>query len=66
LSAGIFGPDGDVEVVYLTETKEQFQALADGEIDALSGAPLSLNSDVLERTTKQGYAFSQPFFYGAE
>lgn len=62
LSAAIFGPRGDVKLVDLTDSN-LFSVLADGDIDVLSNAPLSLATDVLEPTTGQGFTFSRPFFY---
>ena len=66
LSAGIFGPDREVELVNLTDSENYIEALANETLDALSNAPVGLRTDVLESTTGYGFAFSQPFYYSNE
>ena len=64
LSASIFnGTSENVVFVELPATQERFTALADEEVDVLSGGSVNLETDVLESLSGQGFSFSQPYFY---
>lgn len=60
---------GSVDQVDFIELKSEasgFIALAEGYVDVLAGGRWTLQNDVMEPATGQGYSFSQPYFYGAE
>lgn len=67
LGAALFG--GESELVEFVEIDGQdpitgYGLLANDEIDVLAGAVWTLQTDVKEPSTGQGYFFSQPYFYG--
>ncbi|CAB9521145.1 extracellular solute-binding protein [Seminavis robusta] len=65
LAASLFqGNTEAVEFVELDDDSYGYALLASGEIDVLAGATWSLQTDVKEPTTNQGYSFSIPYFYG--
>jgi len=65
VAASLLGGDADaVEFVVVESQNDGFVMLANGDIDVLPGATRTLENDVLEPTTKQGFTFSQPYFYG--
>ena len=65
LSAALFGGDTDsVLFVEVEEDSDGYALLASEEIDVLAGATWTLETDVKEPTTGQGYTFSPPYFYG--
>ncbi|CAB9523487.1 Putative amino-acid ABC transporter-binding protein YhdW [Seminavis robusta] len=67
LAAALFG--GDKTAVQFVEIEGQdaangYALLNDDDIDVLAGATWTLETDVKEPTTGQGYSFSLPYFYG--
>lgn len=56
--------DTAVEFVELTNATDSFVQLSSGSVDVVTGATLTLENDVREPTTGEGFAFSQPYFYG--
>jgi len=64
LSTSIFeGSTSNVVMVEIDSEAEGFQKLGSGEVDVLAGATWTLQNDVREPTTGQGFSFSQPYFY---
>ena len=67
LAASLFA--GDVKIdstLYLMQypsIEDAFVALANGEIDVLSGAVYNLENDVKQPTTNQGFAFGDIYYY---
>ena len=53
-----------LEYVLLWNLTDGFAKLLMGEVDAVAGYRMDLQSDVDESTTGKGYSFSQPYFYG--
>lgn len=53
-----------LEFVLLRNLTDGFAKLLAGEVDAIAGYRMDLQSDVNEATTGEGYSFSQPYFYG--
>ncbi|CAB9526977.1 extracellular solute-binding protein [Seminavis robusta] len=65
VSASLFSGDLDaVEFVEVEEDSDGYILLSAGTIDVLAGATWTLQNDVMEPNTQQGYTFSQPYFYG--
>ncbi|CAB9525236.1 extracellular solute-binding protein [Seminavis robusta] len=65
LAVGLFkGDDEAVEFVEVVDQSDGYALLASREIDVLTGATWTLQNDVKEPTTNQGYSFSIPYFYG--
>ncbi|CAB9531396.1 extracellular solute-binding protein [Seminavis robusta] len=65
VSASLFSGDVDaVEFVEVEEDSDGYMLLSAGTIDVLAGATWTLQNDVMEPNTQQGYTFSQPYFYG--
>jgi hypothetical protein len=65
LAASLFG--GDIDAVVFVEVEDVtdgYNLLASEEIDVLAGATWTLETDVREPTTGQGYSFSPAYFYG--
>ena len=66
LAAALFGGQSDAVVfVEVEEDADGYVLLASNEIDVLAGATWTLEADVREPTTEQGYSFSPPYFYGS-
>lgn len=64
LSASIFSnTSGTTVFVDLPASEERYSALANGDVDVLSGGSVNLVTDVLEPFSGQGFSFSQPYFY---
>lgn len=67
LAASLFS--GSVDLIELIEVRteaEGYSTLAAGAADVLAGARWTVQNQVMEPTTGQGYAFSQPYFYGPD
>ncbi|CAB9510546.1 extracellular solute-binding protein [Seminavis robusta] len=65
LAAGLFqGDEAAVEFVEVEDETDGYALLASNEIDILAGVTWTLQNDVKEPTTNQGYSFSIPYFYG--
>jgi len=55
--------DDQITFMNFSTPQDGFSALNKGEIDVLSGIPISMEVDVKEPTTGQGFTFSQAYFY---
>merc|ERR1712032_823946 len=55
--------DERVVFVNLSATNEEFVALSNRTIDVLSGGDLNIITDVAESITREGFTFTQPYFY---
>ncbi|CAB9510540.1 extracellular solute-binding protein [Seminavis robusta] len=65
MSTSLFLGDAEaVEFVEVEEDSDGYMLLLAGTIDVLAGATWTLQNDVMEPNTQQGYTFSQPYFYG--
>jgi len=53
-----------VEFVNITSSAEGYRMLQNGTIDVFAGAVWTVQDDVREETTGEGFSFSQPYFYG--
>ncbi|CAB9528110.1 extracellular solute-binding protein [Seminavis robusta] len=64
LSAALFDDPDIIEFVPLEDPVSGFTALAGDIVDVVVGIPYTLEADILEPSTKQGYQFSPTYFYG--
>jgi len=53
----------EVELVEVVDDEEGFKMLHDGDVDVYAGVMMTMERDVLEPSTKMGFAFSRPYFY---
>ncbi|CAB9501013.1 extracellular solute-binding protein [Seminavis robusta] len=53
-----------VEFEVMNNSATAFEFLSNGSIDVYAGAVWTLQHDIREPTTKQGFSFSKPYFYG--
>ena len=52
-----------LSIVDLTDHESGYVSLATEEVDVLAGAVATLQNEVLEPSTLQGFSFSMPYFY---
>ena len=57
--------EGNLELVEVSDSSEGFVALAKAEIDVLAGAPYSIDNDIKEATTGEGFSFGPLYFHGS-
>lgn len=53
-----------LEIIGVQSFEEGFVALANRDIDIYAGAPYTMENDILEPTTGNGFSFSPCYFYG--
>ncbi|CAB9530197.1 Putative amino-acid ABC transporter-binding protein YhdW [Seminavis robusta] len=68
LSAALFADPNmvQVEFVPLVDEVAGFMALSDDRVDVVFGVEYTLEADIQEPTTKEGYEFSPVYFYGED
>lgn len=67
IAAALFAQDqGHIVLVELANSSAGFQALAQGEIDLVTGAPFTLENDIKEGSTGQGFSFGPIYYYSNE
>lgn len=66
MATSLFADADSFELVPLDSPGDGFQKLVAGEADVITGAVWNLENDVREPTTGNGFAFSQPYFYGQD
>uniref|UniRef100_A0A7S4J4M7 Solute-binding protein family 3/N-terminal domain-containing protein n=1 Tax=Odontella aurita TaxID=265563 RepID=A0A7S4J4M7_9STRA len=55
--------DSSVEIIFIRDAHGGFEKLAEGEIDILAGAHISIEKDIHDPKLGVGFSFSQPYFY---
>ena len=67
LATSVFS--GSVDAIDFFEASSEidaFELLAGGHVDVAAGMQWTVQNDVNQPTTGQGFSFSQPYFYGSE
>jgi len=62
-SAALFDGDPGKVKYEPTSTSDRFAKLKNGEIDLAGATTITMERDVKEKTTKQGFTFSTPMFH---
>ena len=64
VAAALFGNnESALSLVNVRSQSDGFALLADRDVDVMAGATWTIQSDVRENSTGQGYSFTQPYFY---
>ena len=66
LSIALYRRATSIVYVVVEDSTAGFIAVANGAVDVLIGASYSLQSDVKEPTTNQGFTFSPAYFFGEQ
>ncbi|CAB9530033.1 extracellular solute-binding protein [Seminavis robusta] len=63
-ASAFLGGSSKVEFVEIADQEAGFALLASGEIDIVAGATWNFQNEVRVPGVEEGFAFSQPYFYG--
>lgn len=67
LATSVFSGSVDgIDFFEASSERDAFELLAGGHVDVAAGMHWTVQNDVNEPTTGQGFSFSQPYFYGSE